>query len=204
MWAQFLAHKTHGQSEPHLSAIETWKAVATGSYWWPTWGNDVCNHLKYCKTCTRMETREKRPGESQNSSSPKPTPELDWRHPITQQLKSFEELNHVGTHENLGLLSLNTEAYFITRDGFKHRLPNEKIKMCVTKNDAMDWVKRVHEYQIPHLIRKTSFTQIYKGPYWWPTIFWDVTHLIDECKPCQITTISDLKIENYEAILFLN
>ena len=34
--------KIHGKNMPHLAAIETWKAVATGAYWWPTWGHDVC------------------------------------------------------------------------------------------------------------------------------------------------------------------
>ena len=76
--------KVHGESEPHLAAIETWKAVATGAYWWPTWGNDVCNHLRYCTTCNKTKTLEKRHKESQNSSSPKPTLEPDWRQPITQ------------------------------------------------------------------------------------------------------------------------
>ena len=41
--------------------------------------------------------------------------------------------------------------------------------MCVTKEDAIDWVKRVHEYQIPHLTREEVLTQMHKGPYWWPT-----------------------------------
>ena len=51
---QIPAHlaKIHGQNMPHLAAIETWKAVATGVYWWPTWGQDVCNYLKHCESCT--------------------------------------------------------------------------------------------------------------------------------------------------------
>ena len=74
--------------------------------------------------------------------------------------------------------------------------------MCIAKEDAMDWVKRVHDYQIPHLTRKNVHTQIHKGPYWWPTISSDVKHLIDKCKPCQIIATSGLKSENYGAILF--
>ena len=45
--------KIHGESQPHLAAIETWKAVAIKAYWWPTWGHDVCNNLRYCRTCKR-------------------------------------------------------------------------------------------------------------------------------------------------------
>ena len=76
--------------------------------------------------------------------------------------------------------------------------------MCIAKKNAMDWVKRIHEYQIPHLTRKEVLTQVHKGPYWWPTILSDVEHLIDECKPCQITVASSLKIENYGAIFSSN
>lgn len=33
--------KIHEGSKPHLAPIETWKAIATGLYWWPTWENDI-------------------------------------------------------------------------------------------------------------------------------------------------------------------
>lgn len=66
------------------------------------------------------------------------THEPDWRLQISQQLKGVEELNHIGTHEDLGLLSLNTETYFLTDDGLKYRLPNGEVKMCITKDDAID------------------------------------------------------------------
>ena len=196
--------KVHGESKPHLAAEETWKAVASGAYWWPTWGKDVCDHLRDCKICRITKTRGKYPKESQSSNPPRQALEPDWRQPITQQLRSLEELNHVGTHEDLGLLSLNTETYFIAEDELKYQLPNGEVKVCVAKEDAKDWVKRIHEYQIPHLTRKEVLTQVHKGPYWWPTISSDVNHLIEECKPCQITATSSLKIENYGAILFQN
>ena len=48
--------KIHGEIQPHLATVETWKAVATGAYWWPTWEHDVCNYLRYCKTCEGTET----------------------------------------------------------------------------------------------------------------------------------------------------
>ena len=192
--------KTHGESEPHLAAIETWKAVATGAYWWPTWGHDVCNYLRYCKICRGAETREKHPEESQNPTPPITTPEPDWRRSITQPLESFEESNYVGTHENLGLLSLDTETYFITNDGLKYRLSNGEVKMCITREDAIDWVKRVHEYQVSHLTKEEAFFQVHKGPYWWPTISLDVRCLIDECKICQVGAMLCLQKTKYETI----
>jgi hypothetical protein len=101
----------------------------------------------------------------------------------------------------VGLLSPDADTYFITEDGLKYRLANEGVKMCVTEEDALDWIKRIHEYQVPHLTIKEVLTQVHKGPYWWPTISSDVTHLTDKCTPCQNTTTSGLKIENYGAIL---
>jgi hypothetical protein len=134
--------KTHGESEPHLSTIETWKAVATWAYWWPTWGHDVCNYLRYCKVCRGTEARGKHPEESPNPMTPKTTPRPDWRYSITQRLESVENLNYIGTQDDIGLLSLDTETYFITEDGLKYRLPNGEVKMCVTREDTIDWVKR--------------------------------------------------------------
>ena len=92
----------------------------------------------------------------------------------------------------------------MTKDGLKYRLPNEEIKMCVTKKDAMDWVKSVHEYQVPHLTKGAVPKQVHKGPLWWPTISPYMEHVIDECKICQNTTISLPKIENYGTIIFPN
>jgi hypothetical protein len=97
--------EAHGESGPHLAAIETLKAMATGAYWWPTWENDVCEHLRYSRFCKETWTLEKCPKESQHSSSLRPTPELVWKQPITQRLKSYEELNRIGTYEELGLLT---------------------------------------------------------------------------------------------------
>jgi hypothetical protein len=58
--------RIHGETKPHLAATETWKAVATGGYWWPTWGADVCNHLRGCKTCTETKPGETHPVEKQS------------------------------------------------------------------------------------------------------------------------------------------
>ena len=118
--------KVHGESEPNLAAIDTWKAVATGAYRWPTWGKDVCNHLRYCMTCRDTEAQGKHLEGSQDSFLPISEP--DWRQPITQRLNSYEELNHVGTHEDLGLLNLDAETYFITEDGLKYRLQKSKSR----------------------------------------------------------------------------
>lgn len=58
--------------------------------------------------------------------------------------------------------------------------------MCI-KEDAHDWVKMIHEYQVPHLIKEDILIQVHKGPYWNPTISLEVEHVINECKTCQIT-----------------
>ena len=89
----------------------------------------------------------------------------DWRPPITQQLKNIEKLDHINTHEELGLLSIDTETYFIAEDGLKYRLPNGEVKMCITKEDAHDWVKMVHEHKEPHLTIEEVLTQVNEGPY---------------------------------------
>lgn len=54
--------------------------------------------------------------------------------------------------------------------------------MCVRKKYAYDWVKNLHEYQVPHLTKENVHTQVYKGPYWWPTISLDMEHVINKCK----------------------
>jgi hypothetical protein len=196
--------KTHGENEPHLSAIETWKAVVTGAYWWPTWGHDVCNYLRYCKVCWGTEARGKHPEESQNPTTPRTTLGPDWKHSITQRLESVENSNYIGTQDDIGLLSLDTETYFIAEDGLKYRLPNGEVKMCVTREDAIEWVKRVHEYQVPHLTKEEALTQVHKGPYWWPTISLDVERLADKCKICQSGAILCLQNTKYGTILSEN
>ena len=194
--------KIHGENQPHLGAIETWKAVATGTYWWPTWGHDVCNYLRYCKTCKGTGTRETQPKGDQHLFQQETPHETDWMFPIIQQINSAEKTDHIGTQEELGLLSLDTETYFIIEDGLKYRSPNGKVKMCVTKESAIDWVKMIHEHQVPHATQEEILTQVYKGPYWWPTISPDVEHVIDECKTCQITIRVGPKINDYETTLF--
>ena len=94
---------------------------------------------------------------------------LDWRLPITQQLENFEELEHINTHEKLGLLNIDTKTYLLTKDGLKHRLPNGEIKICITKEDAHAWVKRVHEHKEPYLSIEKMSTQVCRGPHWWST-----------------------------------
>jgi hypothetical protein len=188
--------KTHEGSEPHLSAIETWKAVATGAYWWPTWGHDVCNYPRSCKICRETEVWGKHPEENQNPTTPEP----DWRHSIAQRLASIGNLIYIGTQDVIGLLTLDTETYFITEDGLKYRLPNGEVKMCVTREDVIDWVKRIHEYQVPHLTKEEAFTQVHKGPYWWPTISLDVERLVDECKICQCKAMLCLQNTKYRTI----
>jgi hypothetical protein len=121
--------------------------------------------------------------------------------PISQQLENVQGLHHIGTHEDLGLFSHDTETYFMTEDGLKYRLPEGEVKMCVTKEDALDWVKRVHEYQIPHLITKEALIQVQQGPYWWPTISSDVRRLIDECTTRQSIGIPGSKINDYGTII---
>ena len=190
--------RIHGETEPHLAAMETWKAVATGEYWWPTWGVDVCNYLKDCKTCKGMGTQ---PAKIQDSVAQEPTHAPDWRLLVIQQLANIEKLNHIDTQEELGLTSFDTETYFVTKDGLKYRLPNGVVKMCITKEDAIDWVKRIYGYQIPPLPKEEIFTEIHKGPYWWPNIPRDVEYTIDECKRYQDTLLPGFKIENYGTIL---
>lgn len=85
----------------------------------------------------------------------------DWSLFITQQLKNTKKLDHIGIHEELGLLSLDLEIYFITKHGLKYPLSNEKVKMCVTNEDAYDWVKKVHEYKVPHLMNEEVHTQVH-------------------------------------------
>ena len=87
----------------------------------------------------------------------------------------------------MGLISVNSEAYFITEDDLKYRLPNEEMKMCITQEDAYDWVKMLHEYQLPHLIQEEILAQVHKGPYWWPTISKDTEHVLNKCNTYQIT-----------------
>ena len=194
--------RIHGENKPHSAAIETWKAVATGAYWWPTWVKDVCNHLRHCKICKGTEARENHLEESQNSFQQETAQDLDWRVPIIQQLNSVTKLNHMDTQKELGSVSIDMGTYVITGSELKYRLPDGKVKMCVTQEDAYDWVKRIHEYQIPHLIREEILAQVHKGPYWWPTISPDVEHVINECKTCQFTKILDPKINDYGTIIF--
>lgn len=122
--------KIHGETTPHLRAIETWKVVAAGAYWWPTWGNDVCTYLRYCQICKGPETLRKQSLESQSPLPLDIIQTLDWKPSITQQLESRENLDHINTHEELGLLGINTKAYLITEDGLKYKLPKGKSK-CV-------------------------------------------------------------------------
>ena len=157
--------RIHGENKPHLAAMDMWRAVATGAYWWPTWGDDVGNHLKQCKVCKGTETRENHPEESQNSFQKETTHDPDWRFPTIQQLNSVTKLNHTNTQEELGLLSIDIGTYVLTENELKYRLPDGKVKTCVTKEDACDWVKRIHEYQIPHLIEEEILAQVHKGPY---------------------------------------
>ena len=193
--------RIHGETKPHLAAIETWKAVATGGYWWPTWGADVCNHLRGCKTCIDTELGETHPVEKQSPVRQESTHEQDWRLPAIRQLNSVEHLNHINTQEELGLTSFDTETYFTTEDGLKYQLPNGEVKRCITREDAIDWVRRIHQYQIPPLTKKEILTEIHEGPYWWPTILEDVGLVIDECKRYQDTLSPRSKIENYGTIL---
>ena len=69
----------------------------------------------------------------------------------------------------------------------KYRLPNGEVKICVTQEDAYDWVKMLHEYQLPHLIQEERLAHVHKGPYWWPTISKDIEHVLNKCTTCQIT-----------------
>ena len=73
--------------------------------------------------------------------------------------------------------------------------------MCITKEDAIDWVKRIHGYQVPPLTKEEILTEVHKGPYWWPTILEDVEHVIEKCKRGQDTLLPCPKIENYGTIL---
>jgi hypothetical protein len=83
--------KIHGENQPHLAAVETWKAVATGAYWWPTWGHDVCNYLRYCRTCRGVATREPQLEASQESLQDGTTPELDWRLLSHNNLRMYKD-----------------------------------------------------------------------------------------------------------------
>ena len=109
----------HGETEPHLAAMETWKAVATGGYWWPTWGDDVCNHLRCCKTCKGSEPWGIHPVKRRNSNQQESTHEPNWRLLVIQQLNSIEKLDHIDNQEELGLTSFDMEIYFATEDGLK-------------------------------------------------------------------------------------
>jgi hypothetical protein len=168
--------KIHGETKPHLAAMETWRAIATGEYWWPTWGNDVCNHLRDCKICQGMATQ---PAENQDSVAQESTHEPDWRLLVIRQLNSIEKLNHINTQEELGLTSFDTETYFVTEDGLKYRLPNGKVKMCITKEDVIDWIKRIYQYQIPPLTKEEILTEVQECPSWWPTIPQDVEYIFE-------------------------
>ena len=84
--------KIHGKNMPHLAAIETWKAVATGAYWWPTWGRDVCKYLKHYNSCRGTETMTKHPKESKSAAPPKTISEPDYRLSVIQQLEIFGTL----------------------------------------------------------------------------------------------------------------
>jgi hypothetical protein len=128
--------------------------------------------------------------------------EPDWRLSATRQLNSVEHLNHINTQEEFGLTGFgNTETYFTTEDGLKYRLPNGEVKMCITREDAIDWVQRIYQYQIPPLTKEEILTEVHEGPYWWPTIPQDVGHIIEECKRYRDTLLPGPKIENYGTIL---
>ena len=195
--------RIHGGNKSHETAREIWKAVATGAYWWPTWGEDVSNHFKSCQLCKGTETRKSPSLVSQNSFEQEVTHDPDWRLPIIHQLNSVTTLNQIDTQEELGLLSIDTGTYVLTKNELKYRLPYGKVKTCVTKENACDWVKRIHEYQIPHLIEEEILAQVHKGPYWWPTVSTDVKHVIKECKTCQNIRRIDPKINDYGTIIFL-
>ena len=108
--------RIHGGNKSHETAIDMWKAVATGAYWWPTWGEDVSNHLKSCQVCKGTETRKSPSEVRQNSFQQEVTHDLDWRLPITQQLNSVTTLNQSDTQEELGLLSIDTGTYVLTEN----------------------------------------------------------------------------------------
>ena len=129
----------------------------------PTWENDVYNYLRHCQSCNKPEEGLKK---KHNLFLSKTLQTQDWRPPIAQQPKGINDLECVETHKELGLISFNSKTYFITEDGWKYRLPNGEVKICITQKDAYDWVKRLHEYQLPHLIQKEILAQVHKGPYW--------------------------------------
>ena len=86
---------------------------------------------------------------------------MDWRQSITQHLEDIHQLNHVDAYEELGLYSIDTETYFLTEDGLKYRLSNGEVKMCIAREDAYDWVRKIHEYQDPHLIKEEVLIQMH-------------------------------------------
>ena len=110
---------------------------------------------------------------------------MDWRQSITQHLQNVNQFNHVDTHEELGLFSSDTETYFPTEDGLKHQLSDGEVKLCITREDAYKWIKRMHESQNPHMIKEEILVQTHKGSYWWPTISLDVEYVINGCETCQ-------------------
>ena len=138
---------------------------------------------------------------TQNSVLQDTTHEPDWRLSILQQLNSTKELAHINTQEELGLTNFDTETYFATEDGLKYQLPNGEVKMCITKRDAIDWLKQIHEYQVPPLTKEEILTEVHKGPYWWPTIPQDMEHVIVNRTTCRDTMLPDLTIESYGTIL---
>ena len=115
---------------------------------------------------------------------------------------SYEDWNFIGTRENMGLLDPNVEMYFKTNDGLKYQLPDGEVKMCITKGDAVDWVRRVHKYQVPHLCAEETTTQVHKGPYWWHTISLDVKRLVNKCRICQLGTMLSFRTAKYGTIPF--
>lgn len=144
--------------------------------------------MRYCNSCNDLIYWEAEPKSTHDFFPQGTSQALDWRHSITLYLENVDQLNHVDTHEQLGLFSNETETYFITEEELKYRLSNGEIEMCITREDAYEWVKMIHEYQDPHLIKEV-LTQTHQGPYWWPTIFLDVEHIINKCETCQITTM---------------
>lgn len=74
-------------------------------------------------------------------------------------------MDHIDTHEELGLLNIDTKIYFLSKDGLKYKLSNREIKICITKQNAHDWVKMIHKHKESHLTKEEVPNKVNKRPY---------------------------------------
>ena len=131
---------------------------------------DVEHVINKCKTCQIYNTADEKTH--------------DWREPIIQHIKHPMELSNFAFHEELGILKEELPHYFLKEGKLKRSFVNGQIKLCISQDKGMEWLKLIHTQRDPHLSMDEMISQVTIGPYWWPTIPPDMDQLCKECRIC--------------------